>query len=329
MNLAVWNARSIKARGKAIALCDFVKEDKINLFAITETWLTNSDRDARALAIINEALPNFDFHHVPRTSSSGGGVGFLVHKGFDVNIHPRVEVRSFEYMDISVSSPNTPSDTFQFLVIYRPPYSKKNNIRPSHFFEELTSILESLHGSARKVILAGDFNLHMDVAGNPDSAAFMELLDMFGLQNHVDFPTHSSGHTLDLILTGRDTKIVSGVRNHPHLPSDHIAVSCQLDIGRPGVIRKHISCRNLKSIDMDTFLRDLSSAVNVDVPDDISSLTSLYDTALRTVLDSHAPIKERHVILRSKAPWYNASLRQAKQLRRRCERRMMLVRTAN
>ena len=74
---------------------------------------------------------------------------------------------------------------------------------------------------------------------------------------------------------------------------------------------------------MDTFLRDLSSAVNVDVPDDISSLTSLYDTALRTVLDSHAPIKERHVILRSKTPWYNASLRQAKQLRRRCERRMM------
>ena len=115
-----------------------------------------------------------------------------------------------------------------------------NNSRPSHFFEELTSILGSLHGSARKVILAGDFNLHMDVAGNPDSAAFMELLDMFGLQNHVDFPTHSSGHTLDLILTGRDTKIVSGVRNHPHLPYDHIAVSCQLDIGRPGVIRKHI-----------------------------------------------------------------------------------------
>ena len=102
VNFAVWNARSIKARGKAIALCDFVKEEKINLFAITETWLTISDRDARALAFINEALPNFDFHHVPRTSSSGGGVGFLVHKGFDVNIHPRVAVRSFEYIDISV-----------------------------------------------------------------------------------------------------------------------------------------------------------------------------------------------------------------------------------
>ena len=101
---------------------------------------------------------------------------------------------------------------------------------------------------------------------------------MFGLQNHVDFPTLSSGHSLELILTGRDTRIVSGVRNHSHLPSDHIAVGCQLDIGRPGVIRKHISCRNLKSIDMDTFLRDLSSAVNVDVPDDIFSLTSLYDT---------------------------------------------------
>ena len=114
VNFAVWNARSIKARGKAIALCDFVKEEKINMFAITETWLTNSDRDARALAIINEALPNFDFHHVPRASSSGGGVGFLVHKGFDVNIQPQVKVKSFEYMDISVSSPNTPDHQILF-----------------------------------------------------------------------------------------------------------------------------------------------------------------------------------------------------------------------
>ena len=129
------------------------------------------------------------------------------------------------------------------------------------------------------MILAGDFNLHMDVAENPDSAAFMELLDMFGLQNHVDFPTHSSGHTLDLILTGRDTRIVSGVRNHSHLPSDHIAVSFRLDIGRPGVIRKRVSCQNLKTIDMDTLWQDLSSAVNVDVPDDIlfnfTSMTQL------------------------------------------------------
>ena len=69
-------------------------------------------------------------------------------------------------------------------------------------------------------------------------------------------------------------------------------------------------------------MQELASAVIADVPDDIGSLTSFYDTALRSVLDIHAPIKERHIILRPKALWYNASLRQAKQLRRRCERRM-------
>ena len=52
---------------------------------------------------------------------------------------------------------------------------------------------------------------------------------------------------------------------------------------------------------MDIFLQDLSSAVIVDVPDDMDCLTSLYDTVLRSVLDIHALIKERHIILRPKA----------------------------
>ena len=164
---------------------------------------------------------------------------------------------------------------------------------------------------------------HVDNTKNTDSAAFNELLELFGLQNHVDFPSHSSGHTLDWILTEKDDSVVSCIRKHLHLPSDHVAVTCNLAIGRPDIVKKHLSWRNLKGIDMDSILQDLSSEISSNIPEDIDSLASFYEKSLRSVLDIHAPIKDRHITLRPMTPWYNKSLRQAKQQRRRCERRMM------
>lgn len=202
-----------------------MKLEKIDILAVTETWLTASDRDTRALANIRDTLPNFVFHHVPRSSTVGVGVGILVHRGFNMTLNQLTSVQSFEYIDISISCPCAPSHKIRFLVVYRPPYTRKNKCTPSKFFEESTSLLEGLHLSRVKTILAGDFNLHMDNANNTDSAAFMELLDLFSLHNHVDFPTHSSGHTLDLVITGRDDGIASCLQNCSYLPSDHIAVT--------------------------------------------------------------------------------------------------------
>ena len=42
VKFVLWNARSLKARGKATAFCDFVISEKISIGAVTETWLTDS-----------------------------------------------------------------------------------------------------------------------------------------------------------------------------------------------------------------------------------------------------------------------------------------------
>jgi len=59
------------------------------------------------------------------------------------------------------------------------------------------------------------------------------------------------------------------------------------------------------------------------VVDDLVKSVDRYDTVLRKLLDSHAPMKERTVILRTNAPWYDDNLREAKQLKRRLERKMV------
>ena len=49
--------------------------------------------------------------------------------------------------------------------------------------------------------MAGDFNIHVDVPGDPNRVSLLELLESMGLQQHVVTSTHESGHTLDLIIT--------------------------------------------------------------------------------------------------------------------------------
>ena len=66
VRFAMWNARSLKAKAKSASLCDFVIGKKIDIIAITETWLSGDDRDNRTIADIQNTLPNYTFQHRPR-----------------------------------------------------------------------------------------------------------------------------------------------------------------------------------------------------------------------------------------------------------------------
>ena len=42
--------------------------------------------------------------------------------------------------------------------------------------------------SSVTLLIAGDFNIHVDVPGNADSVCLKELLESMGLQQHVNEP---------------------------------------------------------------------------------------------------------------------------------------------
>ena len=60
--------------------------------------------------------------------------------------------------------------------------------------------MEFIIPSLESLLATGDFNIRVDVVGDPDRGTFLELLETMGLQQHVVMPTHESGHTLDLII---------------------------------------------------------------------------------------------------------------------------------
>ena len=50
-------------------------------------------------------------------------------------------------------------------------------------------------------LISGDFNIHVDNAEDTDAIKLIDLLESFGLQQHVTCPTHKHAHALVLIIT--------------------------------------------------------------------------------------------------------------------------------
>jgi endonuclease/exonuclease/phosphatase family metal-dependent hydrolase len=74
----------------------------------------------------------------------------------------------------------------------------------------------------------GDFNFHVDNKCDPAAGRFIQLLESFNLQQHINVPTHGSGHTLDLIITRPDENIASNFSVSDPVISDHYVVNCTL-----------------------------------------------------------------------------------------------------
>jgi len=52
------------------------------------------------------------------------------------------------------------------------------------------------------LLLTGDFIFHVDIDDDPNAKLFQEVLDSMGLKQYGTCPTHMSGYTLDLLITG-------------------------------------------------------------------------------------------------------------------------------
>ena len=106
------NARSL--RNKTTIFQDFVHDNKFDIVAVTETWLTSSDD-----AVVSDLTPpGFKFLHHPRICGRGRGVGLLYRDNLSVISNKSNQNSSFESLSAAVSNDMT---SFEMLVICRPP----------------------------------------------------------------------------------------------------------------------------------------------------------------------------------------------------------------
>ena len=140
------------------------------------------------------------------------------------------------------------------LIVYRPPYSKGNPHTGFRFVQEFGDFLgDSLNNTN---IIMGDFNFHVEDVKDSENLAFQDLLQSFGLIQHVGFPTHQSGHSLDLIITKEDTLCISDPVDKFYI-FDHSLDHSEIRVNKPQIVRTKIRTRRRRNVKDSEIEREL------------------------------------------------------------------------
>ena len=230
------NARPVN--NKTLVIKDFVVKHGIDLLAVTETWLQSEVDNG---FIIRDLCPNgYSFHHGSRSGAArGGGVGLLFLSSFNIKPQSCRKFISFEYIELLLTMVGK---TLRIVIVYRPPPSTTNGLTPIFFFDEFSTLLEQYVTFPGSLLIVGDFNFHVDTCDSEYVTAFLQLLDVFNLNQHTNGSTHKDGHTLDLVITRSDDDIVSDLPiDSPFVISDHAAIHFYLKLKRPVFNKKLIT----------------------------------------------------------------------------------------
>ncbi|XP_062616752.1 uncharacterized protein LOC134278448 [Saccostrea cucullata] len=217
-------------------------------------------------------------------------------------------------------------------IIYRPPPSKKNQLRNSVFFDEWSHFLDSVVVDHRELIITGDLNFHLDNVQDPEGVKFLRILDDHGLVQHVKESTHSGGHILDVVILRDSSSVLygepcvtdSGLYDKNGNPAgDHLAICSKLTLSKPARERKSIKFRKLRDIVISDLSDSIRSSFELQKGENsVEKSVNLCNTTLQNILDSLAPVQSKVITIRPDCPWYTSELRAAKRERRKAERQM-------
>ena len=315
INIGVFNSRSLC--NKTAGVFEILQDNSIDVCFLSETWLRKND--SAKLSEIKDY--GFNILHQSRPGK-GGGVAVAFKGNLNIQRCKFQSYKSFEHIECVLDSSS--SGHLRLVSVYRSCTARLSNLK--NFLEEFDDYLDSLTNLPGKLIIAGDFNIHVENTCDPDSVKFATIIKNHGLVQHVQSSTHIHGGTLDLVLTrenGADSLEVCDVRCEPTVTSsDHYLVSftCSFTHQR-GPQRIIKTGRKIKEIDIDCFKNDLlhSDINNPEKFVDCESAATLYHQELRRILDTHAPLLEFNVSP-EQSKWMNTACQAARTKRRKTER---------
>ena len=132
------------------------------------------------------------------------------------------------------------------------------------------------------------------------------LLDTFGLFQHVKGPTHTRGHTLDLVISKGVN--ISSVDVKDLALSDHFCVFFDLQI-IPNVQFTSVSVKR-RYINENTsakFTEAIAMSPTVSA-ESVDELLDEFNWKISNVMNAVAPIKTKTTLIRKKTPWRNTMM---------------------
>ncbi|XP_061587576.1 uncharacterized protein LOC133452342 [Cololabis saira] len=301
--MAVLNVRSLL--NKSFIINDLILDRKLDCILLTETWLGTD-----APVVLTEASPpDFNFLFSTRGDKRGGGTASITKITMSSYAVPFNSYTSFEYHAFVFSNP-----PILCITVYRPPqYS-------TCFISQFSELLSIIHTSYNRILITGDFNLHLDDISDPVSKEVLNLLNCLDFKQHVTQPTHSRGRTLDLVITyGLSLGACSVV---DLAVSDHFCVFFNITSfnQREAPVRT-VRKRNLTPEVAANFIQILQNTPAEILPAPCDFIVDNFNKILKTTLDSVAPILTKRISRKPTPPWRTEEIKKLKRNCRSAERR--------
>ena len=102
-------------------------------------------------------------------------------------------VKTFESIELQLKYTGR---LVRLVIVYRPPCGNH-----TLFFDEFSDYMSLLVTAPGNLLLASDFNFHVNDSGDRSAIHFLSLLQSYNLIQNVSGGTHTAGHTLDLVIT--------------------------------------------------------------------------------------------------------------------------------
>jgi len=175
-------------------------------------------------------------------------------------------------------------------LIYRPGSDAVSDA----FFFLLSVVLESVALYKCQIIVAGDFNIHVNCHDDADAARLLDIIDSFDCTQQIPHvPTHSKGGTLDLVITKSGELLNDLSVNPPKVISDHSLITWRLHLLHQPPIIKDREIQSWKRVDK-AALRTALTNSDLCRPDNQCTTAedyfTVYNSVLQSLADQFAPV---------------------------------------
>ena len=214
--------------------------------------------------------------------------------------------------------------TFEYLILELAGRSIISyHLSPSKFFyTHLPGRVHRLGISPTKQVygpfILGDCNVSLAEQEEPNSAAFLKLLETYGLMQLVLDPTHQSSRLLDHVITREASSVVLDKPRVLDLVSHHRLILFGIPKHQAPGKTTMVRFRKLNNISTQVILRELSDLVKLcQKTDGPNTCLEIANKAWTMTLDRMAPEKESLKRDQKRLPWFNAEALYKNSLRGR------------
>ena len=286
-----------------VIVCD----SKPDLICLCETW-TNSEHTS---AFLN--IPDYQIiSRADRTDTTSGiGGGLLIYAKRDVQVFELAQPTNIEqfnqYLSVKINLAN--EKCLNLYLIYRP-HKLYNDENVGNNNSKLCRLIERAEKPAMLIgdFNCGDINWNNLTATNPQSKIFLSTVQDNFYSQYVDFQTHNSGSTLDLVLTSEENMVFDIENEGPVGASDHSAFYCKLN-ATPELTKmseaklnwKNADKENLQKVFTETDWDSSFELLNTEQSWDL--FTGIFNAAVEQYVPKHAKNSNSR-----QPPWMNKDL---------------------